>query len=195
VTFDPIFTGSFLSKNYLCEVVTATGTLTTCNPNTLYFSTDSSFSFRLTSKIDPSQSRSVIWEVRFASIENNSSTWNTNTGATTEQNPPSPLWQGGTGTTNTGATSSSSGIIFPEIIPTFQNYTNTTHSGDTLTCMTSPCRVNFTLDPIFTWALLAKNYTCEIRYGTGVYDSCNPPQLYPIGTGSIEITITHRASW
>jgi hypothetical protein len=55
--------------------------------------------------------------------------------------------------------------------------------------------VNFTLDPIFIWALLAKNYTCEIHYGTWVYNSCNPPQLYPIGTWSIEITLTHRASW
>ncbi len=77
VTFDPIFTGSFLSKNYICEVITATGTLTTCNPNTLYFSTGSSFSFHLTSKVDPSQSRTVSWVVRFESSavsQNNSST-------------------------------------------------------------------------------------------------------------------------
>jgi hypothetical protein len=55
--------------------------------------------------------------------------------------------------------------------------------------------VNFTLDPIFTGSFLAKNYTCEIHYGTGVYDSCNPPQLYPIGTGAIEIIVTHKTSW
>jgi hypothetical protein len=165
--------------------------LTTCNPNTLYFSTGSLFGFRLTSKIDPTQSRSMSWEVRFASSTVG------NTGTYTEQNPPSPLSQGGTGTTSTGTTDSgatntvttssssgftSSGVTFPDIIPTFQNYTNTNNSGDTLTCVTSPCRVNFTLDPIFTGSLLAKNYTCQITYGTGVYDSCNPPQLYPIGT-------------
>ncbi len=54
--------------------------------------------------------------------------------------------------------------------------------------------MNFTLDPIFTGSFLVKNYTCEIHYGTGVYDSCNPPQLYPIGTGSIEIVLTHKVS-
>lgn len=185
VTFDPIFTGGLLAKNYLCEVITATGTLTTCNPNILYFSTDSSFSFRLVNKSDPSQSRTVTWGISFIARQDNSLTGSiSSTGGVID-----------TGVTNTGTTSSSSGITFPEIVPTFQNYTNTTQSGDILTCTTSPCRVNFTLDPIFTGSFLAKNYSCEIRYGTLVYDSCNPAQLYPIGTGSIEIVLTHRASW
>lgn len=71
MTFDPIFAGGLLAKNYICEVITATGTLTTCNPNTLYFSSDTSFSFRLTSKSDPSHSRSVSWDVRFTVPQNN----------------------------------------------------------------------------------------------------------------------------
>ena len=217
VTFDPIFTGGILAKNYICEVITATGTLATCNPNTLYFSADSSFSLRLTSKLVPSQSRTVSWGVRFTVAQDNSSTggnigisssWFTSTGTTrsgswaseTSESVQSRAWEWqGTGVTQDLSTptlqDSSTWVIFPQIIPTWQNYTNTSHSGDTLTCVTSPCRVNFTLDPIFTGWLLAKSYTCEIRYGTGLYTSCNPPQLYPIGTDSIEITVTHRASW
>jgi hypothetical protein len=34
-----------------------------------------------------------------------------------------------------------------------------------------------------------------VIYGTERYASCNPGQMYPVGTGSIEITITHRSSW
>ena len=208
VTFDPIFTGGLIAKNYICEVITATGTFATCNPNTLYFSTDSSFSLRLTSKSVPSQSRTVSWGVSFTVVQHNSSTGgNIGTGTVWSGSWASETsgWQG-SGITSTGTTDSdttNSGILqqsytwvtFPQIIPTFQNHTNTTHSGDTLTCVTSPCRVNFTLDPIFTGSFAYKNYTCEIHYGTGVYTSCNPPQLYPIGTDSIEIILTHRASW
>ncbi len=217
VTFDPIFTGGLLAKNYICEVITATGTLVTCNPNTLYFSADSSFSLRLTSKSTPSQSRTVSWGVSFTIVQHKSSTggnigtsstWFTSTGTTKSGSWASEIsepvqsgaweWQG-TGVTQDSNTPTlqdfSTWVTFPEIILTFQNYTNMTHSGDILTCVTSPCRVNFTLDPIFTGSFVYKNYTCEIHYGTGVYNSCNPPQLYPIGTDSIEIILTHRASW
>lgn len=69
MTFDPIFTGGLLAKHYICEVITATGTFMTCNPNTLYFSADSSFSFRLTNKLDPSQSKTVNWDVRFRVVQ------------------------------------------------------------------------------------------------------------------------------
>lgn len=64
-TFEPIFTTGFVSKNYVCEVITQTGSQNTCNPNTLYFPTDGYLIFRLTSKVDPSQSRTVRWDVKF----------------------------------------------------------------------------------------------------------------------------------
>ncbi|MBC7503738.1 lamin tail domain-containing protein [Candidatus Gracilibacteria bacterium] len=201
ITFDPIFTGSFHSKNYICEVITATGTLTTCNPNTLYFTTPSSFSLRLTSKVDPSQSKTVNWGVSFMILQDNSSTQVIDTGATISRGHNTGIEN--LGIISTGAIQDSNtqileqsftGVTFPEIIPTFQNYTNITHSGNILTCTTSPCRVNFTLDPIFTGSYLSRNYICEIRYGTGVYDSCNPPQLYLVGTGGIDISLTHKGS-
>ena len=66
ITFEPIFTGSFLAKNYICEIVTQTGVLDTCNPNTLYFSKEGHFSLRLISKIDTSISSIVSWDVRFS---------------------------------------------------------------------------------------------------------------------------------
>lgn len=194
VTFEPIFTGWLLAKNYTCEVMTETGVLATCNPNTLYFSSGGVFTFRITSKIDLSQSRTMSWGVRF---EANTNTIGIGTGS---QTPLSPPFSGGLDTMSTGATNTatvepaSTWVTFPDIILTYQNYTNTTQSGDILNCTTSPCRVNFTLDPIFTGSFSSRDYTCEIRYGTGVYDSCNPPQLYPIGTGSIVIALTHKNS-
>ena len=189
MTFDPIFTGWLLARDYICEVITATGVLTTCNPNTLYFSTDSSFALRLTSKLDPSQSRMMRWDVRFIVVQMSSSTgWIIATLSGASDNSESQS----TGAIYPGTTDT--WVIFPDIVPTWQNYTNTTHSWDTLTCITSSCRVNFTLDPIFTGSIIARDFICQIGYGNGVYD-CNPPQLYLIGTGAIEIVLTHRSSW
>lgn len=54
--------------------------------------------------------------------------------------------------------------------------------------------MNFTLEPIFTGSWLEKDYMCQISYGTGQYDTCNPPQLYLIGTGSIEVSLVHKSS-
>ncbi|MDD2693372.1 MAG: lamin tail domain-containing protein [Candidatus Gracilibacteria bacterium] len=100
--------------------------------------------------------------------------------------------EGGNNTpTETGSTEI---IPFPDIIPTFQNYTNATFSGNLLTCTTSPCRVNFTLEPIFTGSFIEKDYTCQISYGTENYDTCNPPQLYLTGTGNIDVQLTHKNS-
>lgn len=111
------------------------------------------------------------------------------TGGTNSGNIIPPLTS--TGVTNTW---DSLEAAFPIIIPTWQNYTNATLSGDILTCTTLPCRANLTLEPIFTGSFLAKNYTCEIRYATGVYD-CNPPQLYLSGGESITIKLIHKTSW
>lgn len=86
------------------------------------------------------------------------------------------------------------GIVFPEIVLTLQNYTNTTLSGDTITCTTSPCRMNFTLEPIFTGGFLERDYTCSVRLAGDIYESCNPPQLYPLSSGSLDITLIHKAS-
>ncbi len=180
MTLDPIFTGAFLAKNYTCEVITDTGSIMSCNPNTLYFSTGGSLGIRLTSKIDQSQSRGISWDIIFGSVETQSLvvvSWSVQSQVDTN-----------TGTVNFEAS-------FPDIIPTFQNYTNTTNSDNILTCITNPCRVNFTLDPVFTGVFLARDYTCDVIYGTGSYNSCNPPQLYLIGTGTIEINVIHRASW
>lgn len=57
-----------------------------------------------------------------------------------------------------------------------------------------PCRVNFTLEPIFTGTFLEKDFTCQITLGTGVYDTCNPPQLYLTSTGSIEMLLMDKAT-
>jgi hypothetical protein len=187
MTLDLIFTGWVLAWDYTCEVISSSGTLSTCNPNTIYFSTGGLITFRLTSKIDPTQSMSMTWPVIFANIDTGSGSGPSDI----------PGWWG-TGSTDSGSSNTGSidsDITFPEITPIFQNYTNTSHSGDILICTTSPCRVNFTLESIFTGAFQSSQYSCEIHYGTGIYNTCNPPQLYPTWTGSIDITLTHKLSW
>ncbi len=181
ISFEPIFTGWFLERDYTCEITTTSWSLFTCNPNTQYFSSWDILTFRITKKSDPNQSRSITWEIIYKSIDIISQELETNTSISY-----SISW-----TESTGA--SQPEITFPDISPTFQNYTNTTHSWDILICTTSPCRLNFTLEPIFTGAYIAKEYTCEVLYGTGRYD-CNPPQLYLIGTGSVEIRLIHKST-
>lgn len=141
-------------------------------------------SFFLTKSFDEYRNVSMKYEVW--SMNSETGTWATGSG--TEQNPPNPLSQGGNENTETGT------VAFPELIPTFQNYTNTTNSWDLLTCTTMPCRVNFTLEPIFTGTFLEKDFSCQITFGTGVYNTCNPPQLYPTSSGSIEILLTDKAT-
>lgn len=189
LTFDPIFTGWFLSSQYLCEIITNTGILTTCNPNTLYFSSWEILSVRLTSKNSTILTKIVSWEIVFHSTS--SSSWSES------------IQSGSMNTVDSGSLDSSwsltwgilSQIDFPEILPVFQNYTNTSHSGDTLICTASPCRVNLTLDPIFTGSFRSADFTCQITYGTELYDTCNPPQLYLLWTGAIEIKLTHKKTW
>lgn len=181
LTFEPIFSGWLLERDYICEIITPVWSLLTCNPNTQYFLSWGVLTFRLTKKSDPNQSRSITWEIIYRAIDEVSQK--------SENHPLSENESSGTGNTEFAH----SGITFPDIIPIFQNYTNTTLSWDTFTCTTSPCRLNFTLDPIFNGSYIAKDYICKVLYGTGIYD-CNPPQLYLIGTGTIEIRLIHKSS-
>ncbi|NRH21280.1 lamin tail domain-containing protein [Candidatus Gracilibacteria bacterium] len=189
ITLDPIFTGAYFAKDYTCTMITETGSIVSCNPNTLYFLTGGSLGFRLTSKLYPEESKEVFWNIAFEAqkiitegegqiIDNGTN----NSGSSNEN----------TGYTQTGEIQSE--IQFPEIIPTFQSYTNATFTGNILTCTTGPCRLNFTLEPIFTGSFQSKDYTCKIEYGTGIYNTCNPSQLYLIGTGSIQVSITNKTS-
>jgi hypothetical protein len=83
---------------------------------------------------------------------------------------------------------------FPQLELSFQNYTNTIFSWEVFTCSNSPCRVNFTLEPIFTWGFLEKDYICKIEYAGNIYETCNPPQLYPIPSFTgIVVQITRKS--
>lgn len=173
ITFDPIFSSGFNARDYICEVITVTGSLLDCNPNTLYYSMSGSITFRLTSKIETNQSKSITWPIKYHEIIHDSTdNWILEDTLDT--------WTG------------IHDAIFPEIIPIFQNYTNTIFTGsNTLICNTSPCRVNMNFDNIFTGAFASKNYTCEITYQDQLYD-CNPPQWYLVGSGNISIKIIEK---
>lgn len=189
VNFEAIFIGSFLEKNYNCQIMTATGTFSTCNPSTMYFSTGSSFSLKLVSKSDPTQSKIVSWEVKFSQ-------------KSIESILPSLIDSSSSGTSNsytnipiiTNSWITNQTILFPDIAPIFQSYTNTSFSWDIFICTTSPCRLNMTFESIFTGSFLSKNYLCNFQYGTGTYDTCNPPQIYLTGTWEIIFTLTEKIS-
>ncbi len=103
-------------------------------------------------------------------------------------------WSTNTGNTNSWNTDSWVNIPFPEMQFTFQNYTNTTLSGNIFTCNMSPCRLNFTLEPIFTGGFLEKDYICRIEYAWNIYETCNPPQIYPTASFTgIVIQITWKS--
>ncbi len=85
---------------------------------------------------------------------------------------------------------------FPELIPTLQSPSNATFSGGIFSCdpKNLPCRINLTLEPIFTGSFLSKNYTCRITSGTGIYDSCNPNTIYFTESGSMILSLFHKPS-
>ncbi len=191
ITLDPIFSGGILEKNFKCEFRIGTGSMVTCNPNTMYFSGSNAIQVHLTSNLDPSQSSSMTWEVLYRSID---IPIDARTGNLVDTGSSHTGWVVRS-MVNTGSQAlPHSHIPFPESTLTFQNYTNTSHSGDMIMCSTTPCRLNFTLDPIFTGSFLAREYQCEVRYGTGIFHTCNPPQLYLSGTWDIDITIIHVVS-
>ncbi len=127
---------------------------------------------------------------------------------------PKPLLGGGVGGVPpeewSGAASISSGssqptlsgwslswVSFPELIPILQSPSNAIFSGGVFSCdpKNLPCRINLTLESLFTGSFLPKNYTCRIISWTGTYDSCNPNTLYYVESGSLILSIFHKASW
>ena len=85
--------------------------------------------------------------------------------------------------------------MFPEIIPLFQNPTNATLSGNIFLCQNNngDCRVNLTLDPIFTGAYLSRDYLCEVSTGSIVLSTCNPNTLSFRSDGKIEIALREQS--
>ncbi len=86
-------------------------------------------------------------------------------------------------------------VDFPQIVPTIQNYTNTTLSGETFVCRETPCRLNLNFESIFTSQYPASGYTCQVRYAGSIENKCNPTQWNPTWPWEIEFILTHRATW
>lgn len=85
-------------------------------------------------------------------------------------------------------------VSFPEIIPTIQNYTNTTLSGNTFICRETPCRLNLNFESIFDSVHLTSSYSCQIVYNGNIEDKCNPSQWNPTSAWGFEVRIVHKAT-
>ena len=101
----------------------------------------------------------------------------------------------GTGMVGSGMIALWSGtFLFPEIIPILQSPTNASLSGNTFICIGSnlPCRINLTLEPIFTGWLLMRDYICEVGTGTTVLIDCNPNTLHFTSSGILMIRLREK---
>lgn len=85
-------------------------------------------------------------------------------------------------------------VVFPEIVPTIQNYTNTTLSGNTFVCRETPCRINLNFESIFTSIYPSSSYTCQVSYNWVTEDKCNPSQWTPTTRWGFDVFITHKAT-
>ncbi len=92
--------------------------------------------------------------------------------------------------------SMSTGILFPEIIPMIQSPTNATLSGEIFVCTTTDCRINITLEPIFSSGFAMRDYSCA--FGTWeilTLDSdCNPNTIYFSHPGQLIIELVSKTS-
>ena len=91
---------------------------------------------------------------------------------------------------------SATGILFPEILPVLQSPTNAILSGSAFLCDQSnlPCRINFTLDPIFSGAYQKSKYLCQISTWWLIISNCNPATFYFLSTGILSIDLTDRSN-
>lgn len=115
---------------------------------------------------------------------------------------PTPAGMTGTGVVNSGTVStdsisSSSGIsfLFPEIIPTLQSPTNATLSWESFACTTIDCRINLTIEPIFSSGFAMREYQCYFSTGDIlVFDTdCNPNTIYYTHSWILVIELREKA--
>lgn len=85
-------------------------------------------------------------------------------------------------------------VSFPEIVPTIQNYTNTTLSGNVFICRETPCRLNLNFEPIFNSIYPSDSYGCQVSYNGTTEDKCNPSQWTPTSAWWVEVRIIHKAT-
>jgi Lamin Tail Domain len=88
----------------------------------------------------------------------------------------------------------SSGSVFPDIIPTLQNYTNALFQSGIFLCSEKICRINLNFEPLFSswWAM--SDYICRIATGSIWLDTCNPPQWYFSQSGMIQFSLREKST-
>ncbi len=90
--------------------------------------------------------------------------------------------------------SSWSSIDFPEILPHLQSPTNATFASWAFECMDQACRINITLDSLFSSGYSMKDYFCYFWTGEVLMldTDCNPTTYYFTSSWRIDIEIVAR---
>lgn len=84
-------------------------------------------------------------------------------------------------------------IYFPVLQIELQSPSNVTQSGNILTCENwAPCRVNLTLESIFSSAFPMRDYVCEISFSGTMLEDCNPNTLYFDSDDRVKIALKHK---
>ena len=100
----------------------------------------------------------------------------------------------GSGSMNIEISTGNAEVIFPLIFPTLQSPTNATFSGDIFICTTLDCRINLTLESIFSSGLLMRDFLCY--FGTGeiltLDTDCNPNTFYFSSSGNLIIELVSK---
>ncbi len=127
----------------------------------------------------------------------NSLSWWTNTGELLTE----------TGVSNTNNSSTFSGVIhsgstfswnisFPPIIPSLQSPTNALFSSGVFICHVIDCRINLTLEPVFSTWFLMKDFSCF--FGTweilALDADCNPNTYYFPSSWNIWVEFVSKAN-
>jgi hypothetical protein len=87
-----------------------------------------------------------------------------------------------------------SSIYFPEILPHLQSPTNATFASWAFECMDQTCRINITLDSLFSSGYSMKDYFCYFWTGEVLMldTDCNPTTYYFTSSWRIDIEIVAR---
>jgi hypothetical protein len=85
-------------------------------------------------------------------------------------------------------------IIFPDIVPVLQSPTNAIFSSWGFECNESICRINITLEPIFSSGYSMKDYSCYFWTGDSVSldADCNPNTYYFLSSGILDIQLVSK---
>ncbi len=198
LSVEDIFTGAFIENDYSCQWDFGSGTFTTtdtdkkCNPWFVSYGTGSHIISLTITHIEDSTTSSTgalyfeNWvlekldetqELKQETIES------TKTEESTETNTASYSW---------------TILSAPKIVYEIQSWLEHSGSWEIYTCKKEDCKVNLSVEDIFTGAFIKNDYSCQWDFGSGTFTTtdtdkkCNPWFVsYGTGSHTISLAVSH----